>query len=117
MTDQIDVYVWFLNCHVYIYSVRLHSADYNDELSNRLIYDEERKYGKIPTEIYMLYLKSCGPWVIIVFGLSAIAWQAMKIYMDVWLRGWTDADEAQRFNEVRKHKSASHKSTTNRWYT
>lgn len=77
--------------------------DYNDETSNRLIYDEERKYGEIPTEIYMLYLKSCGPWVITVFGLSAIAWQAMKMYTDVWLRGWTDADEAHRFNDVCEH--------------
>lgn len=86
--------------HFYLFCFAL-QPDYNDELSNRLIYDEERKYGEIPTEIYMFYLKSCGPWVIIVFGLSAIAWQTMKMYTDVWLRGWTDVDGVQRFNEVR----------------
>lgn len=80
------------------------TTDYNDEISNRLIYDEERKYGEIPTEIYMLYLKSCGLWMIIVFCVSAIAWQAMKIYADVWLRAWTDVDEVHRFHKVCKPK-------------
>lgn len=94
----------------FTYFVRYYTnTDYNDEISNRLIYDEERKYGEIPTEIYMLYFKSCGPWVIIIFGMSAIAWQTMKIYTDVWLRGWTDADESQRFNEVRVNKKLQDK--------
>lgn len=77
-------------------------SDYNEEISNRLIYDEERKYGKIPTRIYLLYLKSCGLCVIVVFCLSAMAWQAMKIYTDVWLRDWTsDIDHVQRLTDVR----------------
>lgn len=90
--------------HIFCLALHIQYIDYNDEISNRLIYDEERKYGEIPTEIYMLYLKSCGPWVIIIFGMSAIAWQTMKIYTDVWLREWTDADAVQRFNEVRMNK-------------
>lgn len=88
-----------INSDIY-FAFALH-PDYNDEISNRLIYDEERKYGEIPMEIYMLYIKSCGLWLIIVFFLSAAAWQAMKIHTDVWLRSWTDIDEVQRFNEVR----------------
>lgn len=75
-------------------------TDYNEEISNRLIFDEERKYGKIPTEIYMLYLRSCGPRVIAIFCISAFGWQAMKIYTDVWLRHWTDIDYDHRFVDV-----------------
>lgn len=80
---------------VYIYSI-----DYNEETSNRLIYDEERKYGKIPTKIYLLYLKSCGLWTIAVFCGTAFAWQATKIYLDIWLRDWTDIEQTNRFTDV-----------------
>lgn len=73
-------------------------TDYNED---RLIYDEERKYGKIPAKIYLLYLKSCGLWTIGVFCLSALAWQATKIYLDVWLRDWTDIEQTNRFTDVR----------------
>lgn len=65
-------------------------TDYNEQISNRLIYDEERKYGKIPTRIYTLYLKSCGLYVALVFCVTAFGWQAFRIYTDVWLRRWTD---------------------------
>lgn len=77
----------------------VHSIDYNEETSNRLIYDEERKYGKIPAKIYLLYLKSCG-WTIGVFCGTAFAWQAMKIYLDIWLRDWTDIEQTNRFTDV-----------------
>ncbi|XP_055301236.1 ATP-binding cassette sub-family C member Sur isoform X3 [Sitodiplosis mosellana] len=72
-------------------------SDYNED---RLIYDEERKYGKIPAKIYLLYLKSCGLWTIGVFCLSALAWQATKIYLDVWLRDWTDIEQTNRFTDI-----------------
>lgn len=74
--------------------------DYNEKISNRLIYDEERKYGKIPTRIYMLYLKSCGLYVVLVFCVSALGWQAFRIYTDVWLRGWTDIEYNNNNNVV-----------------
>lgn len=78
----------------------LYITDYNEETSNRLIYDEERKYGKIPARIYLLYLKSCGLWTIGVFCATALAWQATKIYLDVWLRDWTDIEQTNRFTDV-----------------
>jgi hypothetical protein len=59
-------------------------------VSNRLIYDEERKYGKIPTRIYLLYLKSCGFYTVTIFFLSALGWQALRVYTDIWLRDWTE---------------------------
>ena len=79
----------------------LYITDYNED---RLIYDEERKYGKIPAKIYLLYLKSCGLWTIGVFCLSALAWQATKIYLDIWLRDWTDIEQTNRFADVRTHR-------------
>lgn len=51
-----------------------------------------RKYGKIPNRIYMLYLKACGLYIVFIFCVSAFGWQALRIYTDVWLRGWTDID-------------------------
>ncbi|XP_053666960.1 ATP-binding cassette sub-family C member Sur [Anopheles marshallii] len=60
------------------------------EVSNRLIYDDERKYGRIPTRMYWLYLVSCGPRMVAIFFLSALAQQALKVYTDFWLQEWTD---------------------------
>uniref|UniRef100_A0A182T5T3 ABC transmembrane type-1 domain-containing protein n=1 Tax=Anopheles maculatus TaxID=74869 RepID=A0A182T5T3_9DIPT len=60
------------------------------EVSNRLIYDDERKYGRIPTRMYWLYLISCGPRMVAIFFLSALAQQALKVYTDFWLQEWTD---------------------------
>lgn len=42
----------------------------------------------------MLYLKSCGLYVVLVFCVTAFGWQAFRIYSDVWLRGWTDNNKA-----------------------
>lgn len=83
----------------------LYITDYNED---RLIYDEERKYGKIPAKIYLLYLKSCGLWTIGVFCLSALAWQATKIYLDIWLRDWTDIEQTNRFTDVRTQTDTEH---------
>uniref|UniRef100_A0A182YDF7 Uncharacterized protein n=1 Tax=Anopheles stephensi TaxID=30069 RepID=A0A182YDF7_ANOST len=64
------------------------------EVSNRLIYDDERKYGRIPTRMYWLYLISCGPRMVAIFFLSALAQQALKVYTDFWLQEWTDQTSA-----------------------
>lgn len=40
----------------------------------------------------MLYLKACGLYIVFIFFVSAFGWQALRIYTDVWLRGWTDID-------------------------
>lgn len=63
-----------------------------EEISKQLIYDEERKYGKIPTRIYLLYIKSCGWIVVSIFCLTALGWQALRICTDIWLQNWTDMD-------------------------
>lgn len=60
--------------------------------------DEERKYGKIPTGIYRIYLKSCGLHIVLIFFLCAFGWQALRVYTDFWLRKWTDSDQP---NDVR----------------
>ncbi|XP_035779207.1 ATP-binding cassette sub-family C member Sur-like isoform X2 [Anopheles albimanus] len=60
------------------------------EVSNRLIYDDERKYGRIPTRTYWLYLQSCGLKMVATFFLSALAQQALKVYTDFWLQEWTE---------------------------
>lgn len=91
-------YIFYVILCIIIITYNKHASnlcdipDYNEKISNRLIYDEERKYGKIPTRIYMLYLKSCGLYVVLVFCLSAFGWQAFRIFADVWLRGWTDIE-------------------------
>jgi len=62
-------------------------------VQNRLKYDEERKYGTIPTRIYLLYLKACGISTLTVFFTSTLVWQALRVYTDVWLSDWTDSDD------------------------
>ncbi|XP_050078932.1 ATP-binding cassette sub-family C member Sur [Anopheles maculipalpis] len=70
------------------------------EVSNRLIYDDERKYGRIPTRMYWLYLISCGPRMVAIFFLSALAQQALKVYTDFWLQEWTDQTSTVSSNSV-----------------
>lgn len=79
--------------------------DYNEEISNRLISDEERKYGKIPTRIYTLYLKSCGLYIVSIFFLSAFGWQALRVYTDVWLKDWTDNKSSPEENDKNQVKT------------
>lgn len=70
-------------------------TDLEDEsVQNRLKCDEERKYGKIPTRIYLLYLKACGISTLLIFFMSTFLWQALRVYTDVWLRDWTDNEDA-----------------------
>ncbi|XP_055635948.1 ATP-binding cassette sub-family C member Sur isoform X2 [Toxorhynchites rutilus septentrionalis] len=76
------------------YSEETEEESYEDfsggDVSNRLIYDEERKYGKIPARIYWLYLKSCGPNTVTIFFTSALAQQGLRVYTDFWLQNWTE---------------------------
>ncbi|XP_062706758.1 ATP-binding cassette sub-family C member Sur isoform X3 [Aedes albopictus] len=72
--------------------------EYNngEQVSNRLIYDEERKYGKIPARMYWLYLKSCGMDIVTTFFLSALAQQGLRVYTDFWLQSWTERTQQQQ---------------------
>nr|XP_029714518.1 ATP-binding cassette sub-family C member Sur-like [Aedes albopictus] len=72
--------------------------EYNngEQVSNRLIYDEERKYGKIPARMYWLYLKSCGMDIVTTFFLSALAQQGLRVYTDFWLQSWTERPQQQQ---------------------
>lgn len=54
------------------------------------IYDIERKYGKIPAEIYLLYLRASGLTIVLIFFITALIWQTLRVYTDVWLQQWTD---------------------------
>ena len=70
-------------------------TDLEDELAgHRLKYDDERKYGTIPTRIYLLYLRACGIPTLVVFFMSTLMWQALRVYTDVWLRDWTENEES-----------------------
>ncbi|XP_073824005.1 sulfonylurea receptor [Musca autumnalis] len=53
-------------------------------------YDVERKYGKIPAEIYLLYMRASGFTIVLIFFITALIWQTLRVYTDVWLQQWTD---------------------------
>lgn len=70
-------------------------TDLEDESArHRLKFDDERKYGTIPSRIYLLYLKACGIPTLVVFFTSTFVWQALRVYTDVWLRDWTESKDA-----------------------
>lgn len=69
-----------------------------DDETNRLKHDEERKYGKIPSHIYFLYLKSCGFYTLGIFFMSTFIWQALRIWLDVWLKNWTNENNTSNNN-------------------
>lgn len=67
--------------------------DNNEPVENKLKSDEERKYGKIPARIYMFYLRACGMVTLVVFFMSTLLWQVLRVFTDVWLREWTDNED------------------------
>uniref|UniRef100_A0A1A9WKE0 Uncharacterized protein n=1 Tax=Glossina brevipalpis TaxID=37001 RepID=A0A1A9WKE0_9MUSC len=52
--------------------------------------DCERKYGQIPAEIYLLYLRASGYSKVFIFFVAALIWQSLRVYTDVWLQQWSD---------------------------
>lgn len=67
-------------------------ADTNST-SDRLISEEERKYGEIPRHIYQLYAHSCGLRIVAATIISALCCQLFRVYTDVWLQYWTDEND------------------------
>ncbi|XP_046866471.1 ATP-binding cassette sub-family C member Sur [Drosophila willistoni] len=61
--------------------------------------DAERKYGKISHHIYLLYMRASGLPIIIVFFITALIWQCLRVYTDVWLQHWSDHVQQQRHHE------------------
>uniref|UniRef100_A0A1A9ZP07 ATP-binding cassette sub-family C member Sur n=1 Tax=Glossina pallidipes TaxID=7398 RepID=A0A1A9ZP07_GLOPL len=52
--------------------------------------DCERKYGQIPAEIYLLYLRASDYSKVFIFFIAALIWQSLRVYTDVWLQRWSD---------------------------
>uniref|UniRef100_A0A1B0ATA3 ABC transmembrane type-1 domain-containing protein n=1 Tax=Glossina palpalis gambiensis TaxID=67801 RepID=A0A1B0ATA3_9MUSC len=53
--------------------------------------DCERKYGQIPAEIYLLYLRASDYSKVFIFFIAALIWQSLRVYTDVWLQQWSDS--------------------------
>ncbi|XP_037957308.1 ATP-binding cassette sub-family C member Sur isoform X2 [Teleopsis dalmanni] len=62
--------------------------------------DVERKYGKIPMQIYLLYLRASGLPIVLIFFATALIWQCLRVYTDVWLQHWTDDNAATGFSST-----------------
>ncbi|XP_037710283.1 ATP-binding cassette sub-family C member Sur [Drosophila subpulchrella] len=58
--------------------------------SVRAAIDTERKYGKISDDIYLMYIRAAGLPIITVFFITALIWQCLRVYTDVWLQQWSD---------------------------
>ncbi|XP_016965404.2 ATP-binding cassette sub-family C member Sur isoform X2 [Drosophila biarmipes] len=58
--------------------------------SARTAIDTERKYGKISDDIYLMYIRAAGLPIITVFFITALIWQCLRVYTDVWLQQWSD---------------------------
>lgn len=70
-------------------------------------YDAERKYGKIPAEIYLLYLRASGLTIVLIFFITALIWQALRVYTDVWLQQWTDDNTQTNVQRITKSDAAT----------
>ncbi|EDV32266.2 uncharacterized protein Dana_GF14135 [Drosophila ananassae] len=58
--------------------------------AGRAAIDTERKYGKISDDIYLMYIRAAGLPIITVFFITALIWQCLRVYTDVWLQHWSD---------------------------
>ncbi|XP_022222546.2 ATP-binding cassette sub-family C member Sur isoform X2 [Drosophila obscura] len=67
-------------------------ADTENELipMSKSTIDTERKYGKISHQIYLMYIRASGVPIITVFFITALIWQCLRVYTDVWLQHWSD---------------------------
>lgn len=72
--------------------------------------DVERKYGKIPAEIYLLYMRASGFTIVFIFFITALIWQALRVYTDVWLQQWTD--DNSNSNYTGNNNAASNSSSS-----
>ncbi|XP_002132511.3 ATP-binding cassette sub-family C member Sur isoform X1 [Drosophila pseudoobscura] len=67
--------------------------------------DAERKYGKISHHIYLMYIRASGVPIITVFFITALIWQCLRVYTDVWLRHWSDVHiQAQDVSKEEGHE-------------
>ncbi|XP_063225209.1 ATP-binding cassette sub-family C member Sur isoform X2 [Bacillus rossius redtenbacheri] len=62
-----------------------------DLSDGRLMSEEEREYGKISKLIYLEYLCACGVVAGMIYLVSAVVWQGLRVYTDYWLSQWTQA--------------------------
>ncbi|EDV58465.2 ATP-binding cassette sub-family C member Sur [Drosophila erecta] len=60
----------------------------------RMAIDTERKYGKISDDIYLMYIRAAGLPIITIFFITALIWQCLRVYTDVWLQQWSDVHGA-----------------------
>ncbi|SPP85605.1 ATP-binding cassette sub-family C member Sur [Drosophila guanche] len=65
--------------------------------------DAERKYGKISPHIYLMYIRACGVPIITAFFITALIWQCLRVYTDVWLQHWSDV-HIQAREDVQKEE-------------
>ncbi|XP_067621301.1 ATP-binding cassette sub-family C member Sur isoform X2 [Eurosta solidaginis] len=80
-------------------------------------YDNERKYGKIPTHIYLLYLRASEWRMVLIFFLTALIWQGMRVYTDVWLQHWTDDSTAiNRYYDTTETTTTKQQTDVNNYY-
>jgi len=56
----------------------------------RMAIDTERKYGKISDDIYLMYIRAAGLPIITIFFITALIWQCLRVYTDIWLQQWSD---------------------------
>lgn len=76
-------------------------------------YDVERKYGKIPAEIYLLYLRASGLTIVLIFFITALIWQTLRVYTDVWLQQWTDDNIQKNAHRATVSAAAAAAAATN----
>ncbi|XP_017075895.2 ATP-binding cassette sub-family C member Sur [Drosophila eugracilis] len=72
----------------------------------RTAIDTERKYGKISDDIYLMYIRAAGLPIITVFFITALIWQCLRVYTDVWLKQWSDVHGSTKgLDESREDRS------------
>lgn len=63
----------------------------------------ERKYGQISHHIYLLYMRASGLPIIIVFFITALIWQFLRVYTDIWLQHWSDHVQQRQQQQQQQH--------------
>ncbi|XP_043649909.1 ATP-binding cassette sub-family C member Sur isoform X2 [Drosophila teissieri] len=74
----------------------------------RMAIDTERKYGKISHDIYLMYIRAAGLPIITIFFITALIWQCLRVYTDVWLQQWSDVHGAATMSNGQDRSQGLH---------
>jgi ABC-type multidrug transport system fused ATPase/permease subunit len=82
--------------------VRVTVKDEGDEgkVKGKLIHDEDREMGRVQSQVYLRYMRICGPWFISSVVLFLVLQTGTTLGVNLWLAHWSEQTGTNGDNSV-----------------